>query len=90
MWIPKWLGECYSKLYMRFNKELFTFHDAKEHLSFNESKLSVAFSKLHSKRFLLIFNHGKPRLYRLINLENMIFIAQGWLKTSDKIPKKRN
>lgn len=73
MWIPKWLGECYSRLYVHFGHELFTFNDAKKFLSLDENKLSVLFSKLHSKRFLLVFKHGKPKFYRLLDPENVVF-----------------
>jgi hypothetical protein len=89
MWAPKWLGECYSRLYMKFGQELFTFSEAKEFLSFDESKLSVAFSKLHSMRFLLIFDRGKPRLYRLLDPENVVFLASGMVKNFDKIVQER-
>ncbi|PDM26132.1 hypothetical protein CP083_05430 [Candidatus Bathyarchaeota archaeon B24-2] len=89
MWIPRWLGECYSRLYMRFGQELFTFREAEEFLSFGEGKLSVAFSKLHSKRLLLIFDRGKPRLYRLLDPENVIFLASGIVKNFDRIPQER-
>ncbi|MEM2876345.1 MAG: hypothetical protein QXL67_05290, partial [Candidatus Bathyarchaeia archaeon] len=37
--------------------------------------LMVAFTKLHSKRILLIFDYGRPRLYRLLNPENFILLA---------------
>jgi hypothetical protein len=30
MWIPKWLGEVYSKLYVNFGVEPFTFEKAKK------------------------------------------------------------
>lgn len=43
------------------------FSEAKEFLLFSENKLSVAFSKLHSKRILHIFDRSKPRLYRLLD-----------------------
>ncbi|MCS7116735.1 MAG: nucleotidyltransferase domain-containing protein [Nitrososphaerota archaeon] len=85
MWIPSWLGECYSKLYLKFKLNLFTFNEAKEFLSWDDNKLSVAFSKLHSKRFLLIFSRKKPRLYRLLDPNNMIFLASGSVKNFDKI-----
>ena len=55
MWIPSWLSEAYSKLHMRFGCELFTFQEARDFSSFNENKLAVAFSKLHSHRIPLIF-----------------------------------
>jgi len=89
MWIPKWLGECYSKLFGHFGQELFTFQQARELLTVNETKLAVAFSKLHSKRILLIFDHGRPRLYRLLNPDNFILLASETIKNMDKIPQER-
>lgn len=85
MWISRWLGECYSRLYMRFGQELFTFHEARDFLSFDVNRVSVAFSKLHSKRVLLLFDRGKPRLYRLLDPENFIFLASGIVKNVDRI-----
>jgi len=89
MWIPKWLGECYSKLFTHFGQELFTFQQAKELLSMSETKLAVAFSKLHTKRILLIFSPGKPRLYRLLDPENFILLASETIKNLEKIPQER-
>jgi len=89
MWIPSWLGEIYSKLYTRFESELFTFQEAKEHLSFTENKLAVAFSKLHSKRILLIFELTKPRLYRLLDPRNFVTLASERLQNVAEIPQER-
>lgn len=89
MWISKWLGECYSKLYLEFGLELFTFSEARKLLLLSENKLSVAFSKLHSKRILHIFDRGKPRLYRLLDPENFLFLASGVVKNVDKIGSER-
>jgi len=89
MWVPRWLGECYSKLYVRFSLEVFTFNEAMKFLSFSENKLSVAFSKLHSRRFLTVFKAGRPRLYRLLDPENVVLLASGAVKNFDKIPQER-
>lgn len=89
MWVPKWLGECYSRLYVKFRSNLFTFNDARKLLSINENRLSVAFSKLHSKRFILVFNRSRPRLYRLLDPENMVFLASGIVKNFNGIRQER-
>lgn len=89
MWIPRWLGECYSKLYVEFGLELFTFKDALKVLGLSRNRLSVAFSKLHSKRFLLIFKRSRPRLYRLLSPENIILLASGRVKNFHKISQER-
>lgn len=89
MWIPTWLGETYSKLYTNLKCNLFTFQAAKSLLSFNENKLAVAFSKLHSNRILLIYEARKPRLYRLLDPENFFLLTSGVLRNVGKIPQER-
>ncbi|MGQ9468363.1 MAG: nucleotidyltransferase domain-containing protein [Nitrososphaerales archaeon] len=89
MWIPSWLGKVYSKLYMKFKGELFTFQEAKEPLSFDENKLAVAFSKLHSNRILLIFEATRPRMYRLLDPQNFVLLASNTIQNLDKIPQER-
>jgi len=89
MWIPKWLGEIYSKLYSSFELELFTFQQAREKLIIQENKLAVAFSKLHAKRGLLIFKPGKPRAYRLLDPENFLLLASENIRNVEKIPQER-
>jgi len=82
------LGEVYSRLYARFEGELFNFREARDFLSFNENKLAVAFSKLHSFRILLIFE-GRPRSYRLLDPQNFILLASNTIQNLDKIPQER-
>ncbi|MFN3621790.1 MAG: nucleotidyltransferase family protein, partial [Nitrososphaerales archaeon] len=89
MWLSKRLGEYYSRLYVRFGQELFTFNEAADALSLDKNSLSVAFSKLHSKRALLIFNREKPRVYRLLDPENFVFLASGTVKNFDRIRQER-
>lgn len=89
VWIPTWLGETYSRLYMRFKSELFTFQEAKDFLSFNENKLAVAFSKLHSHRILLVFEAGRPRSYRLLDPESFILLASGAIQNVKRIVQER-
>jgi len=89
MWIPTWLGQAYSKLYTRFGEETFTFQEARDFLSFNENKLAVVFSKLHSHRILLIFETGKPRLYRLLDPQNFILLAAETVRNINKVVQER-
>lgn len=89
MWIPRWLGECYSGLHTHVGQELFTFQRARELLSMDETKLSVAFSKLHSERVLLIFDRGKPRSYRLMDPENFMLMASETIGNLQKIRQER-
>jgi hypothetical protein len=89
MWFPAWLGEVYAKLFSMFGVELFTFKEARGFLGFDENKLAVAFSKLHSRRVLLIFEGGKPRVYRLLDPENFILLASDVVYNVDRIVQER-
>ncbi len=89
MWLPAWLGRTYVTLYMEFKNELFTFQEAQELLSAKENWLAVVFSKLHSKKILMIFERSKPRLYRLLDPLNFFLLAGETIKNLDKIPQDR-
>jgi predicted nucleotidyltransferase len=89
MWFPTWLGEVYAKLFSQFGLELFTFKEARSFLGFNENRLAVCFSKLHSCRVLLIFEGRKPRLYRLLDPENFILLASETVHNVDRIAQER-
>jgi len=54
-----------------------------------ENKLAVAFSKLHSKRVLLIFEHRKPRLYRLMKPENFFLLTSEKVQNVERVPQER-
>ncbi|MCS7364688.1 MAG: nucleotidyltransferase domain-containing protein [archaeon GB-1867-035] len=77
MWIPRWLGEAYAKLYVEFGCSPFKFRDAMSVLSLNENRVKVILSKLHTKGILTLFDRGRPRIYRLISPENFLLLASG-------------
>jgi len=79
MWIPKWLGEAYSKLYTAFETETFTFKEAMEILKVSEGKMALITSKLHSYGILMVFRR-RPRIYRLLDPENFILLASEKVK----------
>jgi predicted nucleotidyltransferase len=89
MWIPMWLGEIYSKLFISFETELFTLSQAEEALEIDGGKLSVAFSKLHSKRVLTIFRRSKPRVYRLLDPSSFILLASEKAKNVERLKQER-
>jgi predicted nucleotidyltransferase len=89
MWIPTWLGEIYAGLFLKFENELFTFSEAREFLKIDENKLSVAFTKLHKHRILMIFNDKRPRLYRLIDPRGLILLASGLIENLSKVLQER-
>ena len=89
MWIPRWLGEIYSRLFLNFEIELFTSSQAKESLAIDGGRLAVAFSKLHSKRILTIFKRSRPRVYRLLDPSNFILLTSEKVKNIEKIRQER-
>jgi hypothetical protein len=89
MWIPRWLGEIYSKLLLRFKTELFTFTQAEEALCTEPGRLNVAFSKLHSERILTIFKRSGPRFYRLLEPSNFILLASETVKNVGELRQER-
>jgi len=54
MWVPRWLGEVYSRLYYSFGLDLFTFRDALSVSGVSSSRLMVVFSRLHSCLLLTV------------------------------------
>lgn len=89
MWLPRWLGEVYSKLYAAFDLEPFKFDEAKALLKSDKSWLNVAFSRLHSKRVLYIHAKLRPRLYRVIRPDSFLLMAAGEIKDLYKIKQER-
>jgi len=77
MWMPRWLGETYSKLYVRFDKEVFRLKEAQDVLEVNEDRARILLHHLHRRGVLLIFERKRPRLYRLLSPENFILLASG-------------
>ena len=72
MWIPRWLGETYVRLYSGFGLEAFTLNDAVKVLGKSEEWVNVAFSRLHKFRLVYLLERSKPRLYRVVSPEAMI------------------
>ena len=89
MWIPRWLGEIYSSLFLSFETELFTFAQAEESLGVDSGKLNVAFSKLHSERILTIFKRSRPRVYRLLDPSVFVLLASETIKNTGKLGQER-
>ncbi|NHV99777.1 MAG: hypothetical protein HA496_09080 [Thaumarchaeota archaeon] len=89
MWLPAWLGEVYSRLFLEFGVELFTHRDALEHLEMDENRVSVALSRLHKNRVLLVFDEGRPRRYRLLDPNGFILLASGAVRNLDRVPQER-
>lgn len=80
MWMQRWLGDIYSKLYHNFGLETFKFSDALKILGVDKDKLYVGFSHLHKHGVLTIYRRSRPRIYRLLNPSNYLIISSGYAK----------
>ncbi len=80
--MPRWLGEAYSKLYVRFSREVFRLKEAKDFLEVDEERARVLLHHLHRRGVLLIFKRSRPRIYRLISPDNFILIASGRIRAA--------
>lgn len=78
MWIPRWVGEPYARLYEEFRIKTFGLRDALKVLSNgNVEMVKAVFSKLHKESLLIVFKRSRPRLYRLMDPETFIALASG-------------
>lgn len=89
MWLPRWLGELYARVYVNFGAEPFTFAEAVKLLGQSREKLSIAFSRLHAARVLFYHSRARPRLYRVLKPESLLYLASGAIKNLDKIKQER-
>ncbi len=87
--MPRWLGEIYSRLYVQLEDSLFTLEQAKRALGLDRSRLNVAFSKLHSRRVLTVFERSRPRLYRIIEPNAFILLASETIINVERVPQER-
>jgi predicted nucleotidyltransferase len=89
MWIPRWLGETYARLYLEFGLEAFTLSNAVKVIGRDEKWVNVAFSRLHKLRLLYLFERSRPRLYRVVSPEAMILVLSGRIRNLDKVRQER-
>lgn len=61
-WIPSWLGEIYSKLYLNFRGQDFSVQRAAEKLNVSKELLRVSLSKLVEAGWLSRIGHGTYRI----------------------------
>jgi len=89
MWLPRWVGEIYARLFARFGTELFMFQEAVEVLGVPDNRVAVGFSRLHACRALMVFAATRPRRYRLLRPENFLLLAAEEIRGVDRIPQER-
>lgn len=91
MWLQRWIGEVYSRLYQDFGRQTFELRSAMKLLGLDEPTANIAFSKLHSSGALIIFDRGRPRKYRLLDPRSLVLLlAQQPEKTAvHRLPQER-
>ncbi len=68
MWLPRWLGRSYAKLYSCFELDLFDFKQVRGALGLNEQKARLVLSRLKRAGYLTLFSKaGRKRIYRLLD-----------------------
>ena len=88
MWLPRWLGEAYSRLYVEFGREVFRLEEVRETLGVDGSRARLIAHHLHKRGALLIFERSRPRLYRLLSPENLVLLASGRVEKVS-VPQER-
>lgn len=75
MWIPKWVGEGFARLYSSFSRGVFGFSDVCKTLGVSPSRGHVLLTALRKSGALIDFRKGRPRLYRLLDPRSFMLIA---------------
>lgn len=89
MWVPNWLGTAFGKLYLEFGRELFQTKNAKGVLGYNVAKTRQILAGLHAKRFVAVHKRTRPRIYRCLDPENILFLASGTISSATILKLKR-
>lgn len=89
MWIPAWLWRSYSRLYLGFADETFSFSEAKGLLSVDEVRARVVLSRLRRAGYIVVFEKkGRVRRYRTID-PSLLAFAEGSEIKNFSVPQGR-
>jgi len=90
MWLPRWVGELYARLYAEFGGEPFRFEDALN-LSRSASAAKVALSELRRVGGVYVHRRGEGgrRAYRLCEPRVLTYIFSGRIFNLDRIKQGR-
>lgn len=74
-WLPNWLGEAFSSIYLRHGQELFSFRDALNALRMNEQRVLLTLSQLRRRGYIHVFEReGRSKRYRAVE-PNTLLVA---------------
>jgi predicted nucleotidyltransferase len=85
VWLQRWLGESYAKLYAKYGRGIFTFREALEALNSEAGRTHLALSYLRKMGVLIDFRRGVPKLYRLLEPRSFMLVASGSLRRPSNI-----
>jgi len=87
--LPNWLWNTYSKLYLEFDEDVFTFDEAMKILSAAKSRTLITLSHLRRRGWLIRFKtEGRRRIYRVLSPGDALFSA-ALMSNMDKIKQQR-
>jgi hypothetical protein len=76
MWLPRWLGKHYSRLYAELGGEEFCFENAQKALGVKDTELRIILSGLRRAGFLdVLARRGRKRVYRIPDPSEVMFLA---------------
>ncbi|MCX8188697.1 MAG: nucleotidyltransferase domain-containing protein [Nitrososphaeria archaeon] len=89
MWLPRWVGEVYKKLYTKFNREIFYFDDVLD-ISKSFSSAKVVLYELRKVGAVYVHGRvGKKRAYRLCDPEVLLYILDNKISNLGKFKQGR-
>lgn len=75
-WLPRWLGEAFSTIYLRHGEELLSFRDALNALQMNEQRVLLVLSQLRRRGYIHVFEReGRSKRYRAVEPNTLLVVA---------------
>jgi len=88
VWIPRWLGEAYSRLFVELGTELFRLADVQRVLGIGDSRARIVVHHLHRRGLVLLFERKRPRSYRLLSPENFVLLASERVRRAEIVQER--
>lgn len=88
-WLPGWLGKAYATLYSSHQSRTFSFSECRCLLDRDAQQTRLILSRLHRYRAVVTFERSRPRVYRLLDPENLVSAVSGQMMGLEKIPQER-
>ena len=79
-WVPRWLGECYVKLFLEYGEKPFSSEACQRNLHKGMNSVRVALSKLAKEGYLVKERVGRRVLYRCLDPYKVVLRVEGLVK----------